>query len=476
MYKDSEMKMSRVPLLVILGSTGSGKSKLGIELARKFGGEIISADSMQVYKDLDIVTAKVTKEERQMAVHHMLDVVDPLTHFSVIDFRNMALPIVENLLSNKKIPIVVGGTNYYIESLLWKILINNVKEKMDQKRNILSDNDNDNEDSNGNTQATLERSGTKDESLTKKKMKIDGKIDRKMSTREEMKEETKEETKETSEQTNEVLYRRLVEIDPEMAQRLHPNNRRKIIRSLEVFEQCGKKHSEILKEQRLEGGSGLGGPLRYTNAIIFLLRCDKEILNKRLNQRVDAMMQNGLINELLEFHRKYNEDRIKANLSPDYTKGIFQSIGFKEFHDYLILPEEERASKKGEKLLEEGLDCLKLVTRRYAKTQQKWIRNRFLRRVDRQVPPLYELDCTDLTQWESNVYGKAVSILSAVLRGEKPEERPINENIEDQKTSDSSNEVQNYCEICERIFIGKLQWDAHINGFKHRKHLRRKRK
>ncbi|XP_014607480.1 PREDICTED: tRNA dimethylallyltransferase, mitochondrial isoform X2 [Polistes canadensis] len=404
-----------------------------------------------------------------MAVHHMLDIVDPLTHFSVIDFRNMALPIMDNLISNKKIPIVVGGTNYYIESLLWKILIPNVKEKKDQERNILSDNDNDNEDSNGNTQAMLGRSGTKDESSSKKKMKIDGKIDTKMSTIEETKEEM-------SEQTNEVLYRRLVEIDPEMAQRLHPNNRRKIIRSLEVFEQYGKTHSEILKEQRLEGGSGLGGPLRYANAIIFLLRCDKEILNKRLNQRVDAMMQNGLIKELLEFHRKYNEDRIKANLSPDYTKGIFQSIGFKEFHDYLILPEEERASKKGKILLEQGLDCLKLVTKRYANTQQKWIRNRFLRRVDRQVPPLYELDCTDLTQWESTVYDKAVSIISAVLRGEKPEERPINENIKDQKTSDSSNEFQNYCEICDRIFIGKLQWNAHINGFKHQKHLRRKRK
>ncbi|KAI4500677.1 hypothetical protein M0802_004269 [Mischocyttarus mexicanus] len=131
--------------------------------------------------------------------------------------------------------------------------------------------------------------------------------------------------------------------------------------------------------------------------------------------------------------------------SPDYSKGIFQSIGFKEFHDYLILPEEERVSKKGEEMLNKGRDYLKLVTRRYARTQQKWIRN-------------------------------PVSIISAVLRGDKPDEIPINENVKDLKTTDSSNEVQNYCEICERIFIGEFQWLLHIKGMKHKKQLQRKRK
>ncbi|XP_047360777.1 tRNA dimethylallyltransferase isoform X1 [Vespa velutina] len=456
-YENSEMKMSRVPILVILGSTGSGKSKLGIELARRFCGEIISADSMQVYKGLDIVTAKVTKEEKQMAVHHMLDIVDPLTYFSVIDFRDMVLPIVDDLLLKKKMPIVVGGTNYYIESVLWKILVSKAKKnsqnEMDQTKMILSDNDKKNRDE--NTQETLERSETEDESSPSKKMKIDGW---------------------TSEETNEVLYRRLAEIDPEMAQRLHPNNRRKVIRSLEVFEEYGITHSEILKTQRLAGGSGLGGPLRYPNSIILWLRCDKKILDERLSQRVDSMIQAGLVDELLDFHRRYNEQRIKSNTSPDYTKGIFQSIGFKEFHDYLILPEEERASEKAEKLLKQGLDDLKMVTRRYANNQQKWIRNRLMRRTDRQVPPLYVLDCTDLTQWKSNVFDKAVSIISTILRGEKPEEKPINENVENQKNTDSSNEVQHYCEICERIFIGELQWNAHINGLKHKKILQRMRK
>ncbi|KAK2578470.1 hypothetical protein KPH14_011639 [Odynerus spinipes] len=444
--------MSRVPILVILGSTGSGKSKLGIELAQKFAGEIISADSMQVYKGLDIVTAKVTKEQRQMAVHHMLDIVDPLTYFSVIDFRDMVLPIMDNLLSKKKMPVIVGGTNYYIESLLWKILVSNPKaksqEELEKTRKIL-----DGDGDGGGDDETSERSETEDdESSPSKKMKIDGR---------------------TSEETNEVLHRRLAEIDPEMAQRLHPNNRRKVIRSLEVFEQYGITHTEILKAQRAAGGSGLGGPLRYPNSIILWLRCEEKVLCERLDRRVDAMMQDGLVEELLDFHRRYNEQRIKSNTSPDYTKGIFQSIGFKEFHDYLILPEEERASEKGEELLKRGIDDLKMVTRRYARKQQKWIKNRLMRRADRQVPPLYALDCTDLAQWESNVFDKAVSIVSATLRGEKPEEKPLNENIENQKITDSSNEVQHYCEVCDRIFIGELQWNAHLKGMKHKRILQR---
>ncbi|KAL2718649.1 tRNA dimethylallyltransferase isoform X2 [Vespula squamosa] len=151
-----------------------------------------------------------------MAVHHMLDIVDPLTYFSVTDFRDMALPIVDDLILNKKMPIVVGGTNYYIESILWKILVSepkkNCQDKEDQTRMVLSDNDN--KDRDGDTEETLERRETEDESSPSKKMKIDGW---------------------TREETNEVLHRRLAEIDPEMAQRLHPNNRRKILKRIIKF-------------------------------------------------------------------------------------------------------------------------------------------------------------------------------------------------------------------------------------------------
>ncbi|XP_017881076.1 tRNA dimethylallyltransferase-like [Ceratina calcarata] len=172
--------MSRVPVLAILGSTGSGKSRLGIELARRFSGEIISADSMQVYKGLDIITAKVTKEEKAMVPHHMLDVVDPLNpSFTVVQFRDMAIPIIDDLLARRKMPIIVGGTNYYIESVLWKILIDKNEDEDDP----------------------VARS---------KRMKVE--MDRFTTT------------------SNEELFKQLTEVDPEMARRVHPNNRRKIIR------------------------------------------------------------------------------------------------------------------------------------------------------------------------------------------------------------------------------------------------------
>lgn len=430
--------MSRVPILTILGSTGSGKSRLGIELARRFSGEIISADSMQIYKGLDIITAKVTKEEQAMAPHHMLDVVDPLfLDYTVTQFRDMTLPIINDLLARGKLPIVVGGTNYYIESLLWKILIPDPVKSVARSDS-----------------PSPERPDKEDVSPLKK-MKFEW--DRK------------------TPQSSEDLHKQLTEVDPDMAKRLHPNNRRKVIRSLEVFEQYGVTHSELLKAQRTAGGSGLGGPLRHPNSVILWLRCDRKILDQRLESRVDGMLETGLVQELLDFHRRYNEHRIESNASPDYTQGIFQSIGFKEFHDYLVLPEEEKREKKGQQLLQRGIDDLKLVTKRYARRQEKWVMNRLIRRTDRQVPPVYSLDCTDVDQWDNCVYEPAVGIVEAFLKGEKPAQKPMNESVDNVKVTDSSNEECHYCEICERIFVGDHQWNVHLKGAKHQKVLRKKK-
>ncbi|CAL7940787.1 unnamed protein product [Xylocopa violacea] len=416
--------MSRVPVLAILGSTGSGKSRLGIELARRFSGEIISADSMQVYKGLDIITAKVTEQEKAMAPHHMLDIVDPL---------NPSFTVIDNLLAKKKLPIIVGGTNYYIESLLWQVLIAGAETDADV----------------GQLNKKLE------DATYRKKAKIE--LDR------------------STTKSNSELYEELTKVDPEMAMTIHENNRRKIIRSLEVFEQYGVTHSELLKAQRIAGGSDLGGPLRYPDSILLWLRCEQKVLDERLESRVDAMLETGLVQELLDFHRRYNEQRIKSNTSADYTKGIFQSIGFKEFHAYLVLPEEEKREKKGEKLLQQGIDDLKLVTKRYAKRQEKWIKNRLIRCADRQVPLLYELDCTDVNQWNSRVYEPAVAIIEAVMRGEKPEQKPLNELTLHQEYIKNNDKKRHYCDVCDRIFVGKFQWDIHLDSNKHKKVLKKKK-
>ncbi|KAK1136795.1 hypothetical protein K0M31_001331 [Melipona bicolor] len=164
--------------------------------------------------------------------------------------------------------------------------------------------------------------------------------------------------------------------------------------------------------------------------------------------------------------------------SADYTTGIFQSIGFKEFHAYLVLPEKEKRETKGQELLRKSIEDLKTVTKRYAKKQEKWIQNRLIRRSDRQVPPIYVLNCTNVDQWNSRVYEPAVAIIEAVLKGEKPEQKPVNETgpVENKIFHDSSNAEKYYCDICERIFVGEFQWNQHQRSNKHKRVLRRKQK
>ncbi|KAL5283358.1 TRIT1 family protein [Megaselia abdita] len=433
--------LRKVPLIVILGSTGTGKTKLSIELAKKFGGEIISADSMQVYANLDIVTAKATKEEQSSVKHHLLDVVkpggDPYTVFS---FRNDSLPIIEDLLGKTKPPIVVGGTNYYIESLLWDMLVPNF-----EKSNSDSE-----EDTNSNCEEIKKLSNDEMESMS-----------------------------------SEILHDHLKIVDPTSANRIHPRNRRKVIRALEVFNQLdGKRNlSDIYKEQRSQpGGCNLGGPLRYSHIVLFWLRCNKEVLSKRLDKRVDDMLKQGLLKEVRDF---YNAN-IKDAKSSQYTKGILQSIGFKEFVPYLesfdsnqdkviesYLKEnsyeiiDRKDNPEGLNVLKGCLDQLKLVTNRYSRKQIKWINNRLLASSSREVPDIFELDSSDVSNWNENVHKKAVSILNSYINDKKIEFSPMSK-IQ-HKGEGLNEEISNYCKVCERLFIGEFQWQIHLKSNKHKK-------
>ncbi|XP_011494436.1 PREDICTED: tRNA dimethylallyltransferase, mitochondrial-like [Ceratosolen solmsi marchali] len=188
------------------------------------------------------------------------------------------------------------------------------------------------------------------------------------------------------------------------------------------------------------------------------------------------MMEAGLIQELQDFHERYNKDRMKKNELPDYTKGIFQSIGFKEFHKYLILPEEKKDTVLGQKLLNGAIETLKQVTKRYARRQNKWVKNRLLRRLDRQVPPVYSLDSTNVEQWESEVYGKAVEIVLAVMVGEKPHNPPMSIDINNAKYTDSSNVKRHFCEVCQKTLFTDEQWIAHLHGGRHTRTVKKLKK
>nr|CAD7601881.1 unnamed protein product [Timema genevievae] len=194
-----------------------------------------------------------------------------------------------------------------------------------------------------------------------------------------------------------------------------------------------------------------------------------QVLDHRLVSRVDTMLEQGLVQELINFHQLYNKDRLSTGTPHDYTTGIFQSIGFKEFHDFLMLDEEERESPEGKRLFQRGLEEMKLATRRYARKQLKWIRNRFLRRPNRPVPNVYGLDGTDPSQWDEKVLNRALSIVDSYMKGETPS------SIEPLSLESSLNNANNseFCTVCRRVFIGRLQLEAHLNSKKHQKMERR---
>ncbi|KAF5908580.1 tRNA dimethylallyltransferase, mitochondrial-like isoform X1 [Clarias magur] len=358
------------PLVVILGATGTGKSKLAIEIGKRLHGEIISADSMQVYKGLDIITNKVTAEEQAECPHHMISFVDPLENGT------------ERLQSGSSIP-----------------------------------------------KAELEKLGGPE------------------------------------------LHKRLMDVDPEMAAMLHPNDARKIARSLQVYQETGLKHSRLLEEQRgQDGADGLGGPLRFSNPCIFWLHSNMDALDERLDKRVDQMLSSGLINELKDFHQRFNEKKVQDN-SQDYQHGIFQSIGFKEFHEYLTAGEDISQEECG-KLKSKGIEALKQATRRYARKQNKWVRNRFLKRPGTSVPPVYGLDVTNVSLWEQTVLTPALDVLDSLCKGEQPSLEPIRIEGEGLRNKRS----HHVCEACDKVIIGDLEWTAHLKSKSHLHHVRKKRR
>ncbi|XP_061738648.1 tRNA dimethylallyltransferase isoform X1 [Nerophis ophidion] len=315
------------------------------------------------------------------------------------------------------LPIIVGGTNYYIESLLWRVLLD----------------------------AGKERSG-------------DGGVDRKM---------------QLEKLAGDELHNRLMEVDPKMAAMLHPNDKRKVARSLQVYDETGVPHSSWLEEQRgQQGGNSLGGPLRFQDPCIFWLQADMDELDKRLDCRVDQMLSAGLIEELRDFHARFNQKEAQKD-RPNYQHGIFQSIGFKEFHEYLTAPESITQQEK-EVLRNKGVAALKMATRRYARKQNKWVRNRFLKRAGAGecVPSVYGLDVTDVSRWEETVVKPALLIVDSLRKREQPAVNAIRM----QGAEPGNTRSHHTCHLCHKVIIGDLEWAAHLKSKKHHFQVRKKKR
>ena len=273
-------------VLVICGATASGKTALSVACAKAFDGEIISADSMLVYKGLDIGTAKPTVEERQGIPHHMIDVVSPLESFSVSDYESMALPIVEALLAKGKTPILCGGTGFYINSILYKSQFGNV--------------------------------GANEEIRTKYERLAE-------------------------EHGNEYVHAILKEKDPESAEKLHPNDLKRVIRALEIFDVTGKAKSEQQDK-----------PVPRFDFASVSIEYPREKLYERINLRVEEMFRQGLLQE------------VGALLRDGVTEDMqcMQGIGYKEVAEGIRIGATE----------EEIKELIKKNTRNYAKRQQTFFK------------------------------------------------------------------------------------------------------
>ena len=247
--------------IIILGPTGSGKTNISLKIAKKLNGEIINADSMQIYKDLDIGTAKVTKDEQKLIKHHLIDIVSPFSEFSVSDYRDLALEKCKELIDKNIIPIIVGGTGFYIQSLTSNFTYGDKKD--DEYRKEL-------------------------ENLVSK-------------------------------EGSNYIFSMLRQIDPESAQKLHPNDIKRVIRALEIYKTTGKTKSEIEKLDREKSSSQ-----NFLNPLIIGLNCERKVLYNRLNLRVDQMVKDGLVNEV--------ESCFKNGLTIDNQS--MNGIGYKELLDY----------------------------------------------------------------------------------------------------------------------------------------------
>lgn len=275
-------------VIVICGPTASGKTALSIELAKKINGEIISADSMQIYKDMNIGTAKPTPEEMQGIKHYLLDFVSPDERYSVADYKRDAKKAIKEIIAKGKTPIIVGGTGLYVDSLIYEIEYQDIE--FDEKyRNEL-------------------------EEIAKK----DG---------------------------LEKLYEMAIKIDPEAMQKISANDKKRIMRVLEIYKATGKTKTQQEAESRKK-------PVEYDYKV-FAINWEREKLYERINLRVDIMMQQGLVQEVKNIVQKYNK-----------FPTAMQGLGYKEVVDYL----------DGKCTEQEMIDKIKMETRRYAKRQLTWFR------------------------------------------------------------------------------------------------------
>lgn len=275
-------------IIAVVGPTAVGKTRLSIEIAKAFHGEVISGDSMQVYQGLDIGTAKITKEEMQGIPHYMLDIKKPDEPFSVADYRDHVQHYIQQIAAHGHLPILAGGSGLYIQAALFNYQFSEQRRDPARTKQL---------------EEMIQRDGP------------------------------------------DQLYMYLQKIDPDQAAKIHPNNHRRLIRAIEIYETTGKTMSENKQGQ---------GESPY-NPLFIGLEMDRKQLYERINQRVDQMIAQGLLDEVANLYQQGLEN-----------EQSMRGIGYKEFIPYL----------KGEQSLEDAISHVKRNSRRFAKRQFTWFKNK----------------------------------------------------------------------------------------------------
>lgn len=306
-------------LVVLIGPTAVGKTKLSIELANKFNGEIISGDSMQIYKGMDIGTAKIDHEEMDGIPHHLIDIKYPHESFSVAEFQQLVREKITEISKRGRLPMIVGGTGLYIQSVIYDYQFSDAPSDDEFRKGL------------------------------EKRAKVEG---------------------------NQSIYDELLKMDPEGAKSIHPNNLRRVIRALEIIHCTGKTMSQFQEKQEPD--------LLYDTALIGLTM-ERERLYDRINMRVEMMMEAGLLEEVRLLYQSGLKD----------CQSI-QAIGYKELYEYF----DDRITK------EEAIEQLKQNSRRYAKRQLTWFRNKM------------EVEWFDMTNVKQNeILLKKIGEISSYIEG-----------------------------------------------------------
>jgi tRNA dimethylallyltransferase len=382
---------------------------------------------MQLYKGLPILTNKIPDSERRSVPHHLLDHISLEEEPWVVeDFKREAERLIQEIRNRGNLPILVGGTQYYVNPLLFSdVTLDDVEGDRSTAFPIL-------------------------------------------------------------EESAEVMLEELRRLDPEMAQRWHPRDRRKIRRSLEICLQTGKPASAFYAEQqkRKEEAIQAGTQSPWDN-LLFWVFSERETLVKRLDARVDKMVESGLLDEVEDLRSV--EDRLReSGTSLDLSKGIWQSIGYKQFEPYQKALAAGKDADDLERLKTAALEDMKAATRRYANYQTKYIRGKQIPLLHEQgetaLNSLYVLDSTEVAQFRENVIEPAVKLLDQFLKGEPrplPAEmskvaRDVLLRVSEPQEKKAFSQI--HCDLCGTVLMTEEAWHQHTRSRSHRRGMKKRKK